>query len=329
MNNRPLPSEFELIARYLAPLTKGFKGAFGLTDDAAVLQSRPGFDIVATADALVEGVHFLKDDLPASIAKKLLRVNLSDLAAMGATPHLYLLTLALSKELEEDWIADFAKGLAEDQKIYGVHLAGGDTVATPGPTTLTVTALGHVPAGKALRRSGARAGDAVYVTGTIGDGALGLAVLQGSAPDLPGPAREHLVTRYRLPEPRTGFGEGLIGIAHAAIDVSDGLIADLGHVAEQSDLSASIEAARIPLSEAATAFLAKDPGLLSTVLAGGDDYELLFTADAAKEGEIMALAKRHNLQVTHIGATGKGEGVRVLDPEGSPISLERQGYRHF
>lgn len=329
MNNRRLPSEFKLIARYLAPLAKGFEGAFDLTDDAAVIHPEPGFDIVATADTLVAGVHFLSADPPASIGKKLLRVNLSDLAAMGAKPHLYLLTLALSADTDAAWIADFAAGLAEDQEAYGIQLAGGDTVSTPGPTTLTLAALGQVPAGKALRRSGAKIGDAIYVTGTIGDGALGLAVLNGGCSSLSKQAREHLVARYRLPEPRVSFGEDLIGLAHAVVDVSDGLVADLGHLAERSGRSASVDAHALPLSKAAEAALAEDRDLLSLILTGGDDYELLFTGDAAKEAEIAARAKRHDLRVSCIGRIGEGEGVRVLDAKGAPISLERQGYQHF
>ncbi|MCE2509894.1 MAG: thiamine-phosphate kinase [Alphaproteobacteria bacterium] len=329
MNRRRLPSEFELIARYLAPLAEGFEGARGLGDDAAVIPPASGFDSVATVDALVEGVHFLGDDPPASIGKKLLRVSLSDLAAMGARPHLYFLTLALSEKTEEAWVADFTSGLAEDQKTYDITLAGGDTVATSGPTTLSLTALGQVPSGKALARSGAGKGDAVYVTGTIGDGALGLAVLNGGCAGLAEAARAHLVGRYRLPEPRTGFGEGLVGLASAAIDVSDGLVADLGHLAEQSGCRATVEAARVPLSEAAEAALGGDRDLLATILAGGDDYELLFTADAAKETQIQSLAGRHGLRVTRIGDTGKGAGVQLLDPQGAPISLGRQGYRHF
>ncbi len=329
MNNRHLPSEFELIARYLAPLAKGFKGAFELTDDTAVIHPEPGFDIVATADTLVAGVHFLSADPPASIGKKLLRVNLSDLAAMGAKPHLYLLTLALSVDTQTAWIADFAAGLAEDQETYGIKLAGGDTVSTPGPTTLTLAALGQVPAGKALLRSGAEIGDAIYVTGTIGDGALGLAVLNGGCSGLFKDARERLVARYRLPEPRVSFGEDLIGLARAAIDVSDGLVADLGHLAERSGRSASLDAHALPLSEAAEAALAKDRDLLGTILTGGDDYELLFTGDAANEAEILSRATHHGLRVTRIGSIGEGEGVRVLDAEGKPVPLERQGYRHF
>jgi len=318
-----------MIARYLAPLAKEFKGAFELTDDTAVIRSESGFDIVATVDTLVAGVHFLNSDPPTSIGKKLMRVNLSDLAAMGAKPHLYLLSLALSADTDEAWVADFVAGLAEDQEAFGIKLAGGDTVSTPGPTTLTLTALGQVAAGKALLRSGAEIGDAIYVTGTIGDGALGLAVLNGGCASLSKHMREHLVARYRLPEPRVSFGGDLIGLAHAAIDVSDGLVADLGHLAEQSGRSASVDVARIPLSEAAETACAEDRDLLTAILTGGDDYELLFTGDAAKEAEILSRAKRCNLRLTRIGRIGEGEGVHILDKEGTQVSLDEQGYRHF
>lgn len=328
MKGRRLPNEFELIARYFAPLTKGFPGAFALGDDAAVLHPEPGFDMVATADTMVAGIHFPPDDPAHAIACKLLRVNLSDLAAMGARPRHYLLTLALPEATEAEWVAAFAAGLGEDQARYGIALAGGDTVATSGPATLTLAALGDVPAGKALRRSGAQKDDGIYVTGTIGDGALGLAVLQNSL-SLSKAHAEALIARYRLPSPRLGIGAGLLPHAHAAIDISDGLVADLGHVASQSGLGATLEAARLPLSEAARAALEKKGDLLEVLLGGGDDYELLFTAARTDEAALTALAEREGVPIARIGAMGPGEGVRVLDGQGGEISIKRKGYSHF
>ncbi len=242
--------EFELIARYLAPLAEGEPGALGLRDDAAVISPPAGRDLVLAADALVEGVHFLPTDPPGLVARKLLRVNLSDLAAMGARPCGYLMTAAWPKGRAEAWIADFAAGLARDQEIFGIGLLGGDTTGTPGPLSLSLTAVGTTPSGRRLERGGARAGDSLYVSGTLGDGALGLRVLQGALDGLDTAERDWLIDRYRLPRPRLALGESLLaqGLASAAIDVSDGLVADVGHLAAASGLAARIEAAAFSYS---------------------------------------------------------------------------------
>lgn len=329
MNGRRLLDEFTLIDRYFAPLAKGFPGAFALTDDAAVFRPEAGCDIVATTDTMVEGVHFFPDDPPALVARKLLRVNLSDLAAMGARAKAYLLTVVFRADTEEAWVAAFAQGLAEDQAAFGVHLVGGDTVASEGPKTFTVAALGEVPSGKALRRAGAKIGDDVYVTGTIGDAALGLAWGKGELSFLAAKDAAHLLGRLRLPTPRLGIGGDLLGLAHAAIDISDGLAADLGHVAEQSGVRAAIEAARVPLSAAAKAALAREAAFLSTVLTGGDDYELLFTASAESGKEIASFAAKHATPITRIGRIEEGTGVEVRDAAGERIPLAEAGYRHF
>jgi thiamine-monophosphate kinase len=318
---RPLPGEFELIHRYFAPLAAGFSGAVGLQDDAATYQPPAGHDLVLTADALVEGRHYLASDPADRIARKMLRVNLSDLAAKGAHAVGYLMTIALGPDIDEAWIATFAAGLGADQKEFGVTLMGGDTVATPGPTTLSVTALGIVPHGKALRRGGAQLGDKVFVSGTIGDGALGLKVLRGSLFDLDKAQRDTLSDRYQLPRPRMELGASLVGTAHAAMDVSDGLVADAGHIAAASRCGVVIHADRVPLSAAAQEALAGDLNLLEAVLSGGDDYELLFTAPA--------LHARWAGAVTQIGEIVAGEGVRVLDRDGNEIALEQRGFQHF
>ena len=214
-----LPGEFEIIAKYFAPLTAGAPGAEGLTNDAAVFTPRAGLGVVVTVDAMVAGVHFLPGDPPETLGRKLLRVNLSDLAAMGARPLGYLLVTALPRDLEEPWIAAFAAGLAEDQEAFGIVLMGGDTVSTPGPTTLSLTAFGEVATGHALTRAGAREGDDIYVSGTLGEGALGLKVLQGAFGDLSEADRASLAGRYRLPEPRLALGQALAdrGLASAAL----------------------------------------------------------------------------------------------------------------
>ncbi|HYZ32288.1 MAG TPA: thiamine-phosphate kinase, partial [Crenalkalicoccus sp.] len=248
-----LPAEFALIARHFRPLAG--PAALDLGDDAALLDAPSGRQIVMTVDTMVAGVHFLLDDPPETIGRKLLRVNLSDLAAMGAAPLGYLMTTALPRGTPEAWLAAFAAGLAEDQRGFGIQLLGGDTVATPGPVTLSLTALGTVAPGAALRRKGAVPGDTLWVSGTIGDGALGLRALRGEVADPEGA----LARRYRLPEPRLGLGAGLAGLAHAAMDVSDGLLQDLGHLCRAGGCAAELEAASVPLSPSAAAALAADP----------------------------------------------------------------------
>ena len=272
------PGEFEIIARYFAPLARGFPGAYGLRDDAAVIAPAPGHELVAKTDAIVGGVHFFDDDPPDLVARKALRVNLSDLAAKGARPRAYLLDLMIPQRVDEAWIAAFAAGLAHDQAEYGVHLIGGDTDSTPGPVAIAVTALGEVPAGRIIRRGGARAGDELYVTGTVGDGALGLLAAKGQLSNIDDLAARFLVDRYRLPQPRVAVGPRLIGAATAALDVSDGLVADLRHLCETSGLDAVVDEADVPLSEAARAALHVKPSVMDAILTGGDDYEIAFAA---------------------------------------------------
>jgi thiamine-monophosphate kinase len=318
-----LPGEFALIRRYFAPLAADFAGAVNLEDDACTYRPPNGHELVLTADALVEGRHYLAADPPALIARKMLRVNLSDLAAKGAKPVGYLMTVALGPEIDEAWIQHFAAGLAHDQREFGVSLMGGDTVATPGPTTLSVTAIGTVPEGRALRRGAAKPGDKLYVSGTIGDGALGLKVLRGELFDLDARNRDALAARYHLPRPRLELGAALQKSAgvHAAMDVSDGLVGDAAHIAEASHCGLVIRADRVPLSPAAQEALAGDLDLLPVILTGGDDYELLLTA----QGPIS----RHSTPVAEIGEVVAGEGVRVLDRDGAEIVLAQRGFQHF
>lgn len=323
--------EFELIAAYFAPLAGGAAGALGLTDDAALLAPPEGCDLVLAADAMIEGVHFLADEPADLVARKLLRVNLSDLAAMGARPLGYLLTAAWPESTEEARIARFAEGLAEDQAIFPVRLLGGDTTRTPGPLALSLTAVGAVPAGRSLRRGGARAGDLVFVSGTIGDAALGLKVLTGALRVADEGDRAALVARHRLPEPRLALGEALLeaGLATAAIDVSDGLVADVGHIAETSGLAARIEAAAVPLSAAAGRALARDPALGAAIYGGGDDFELAFAAPPERAEALADLAGRLGLAITRIGELTAGAGVRLVDESGQEVALSAAGWTHF
>ena len=322
--------EFEIIARYFAPLAVGEPGAFALKDDAAVLGLEPGQRLVITTDTIVESVHFPSDDAPAAIAAKALRVNLSDLAAMGARPRAYTLSLSLPEDWDEGWIAQFALALAAEQAAFDLPLIGGDTVATPGPLSVTVTAFGTVAAGSELRRSDARAGDAVYVSGTIGDAALGLKVVNGDLPDLAPDHARALEDRYNRPRPRVSLGPRLVDLANAAIDISDGLVADLGHVCAASGMTATIVAPRVPLSEAARAAVDADPGLMGAVLTGGDDYELLFTCAPDDTPAVAALSRELDLPLSAIGQVAEGDGgVRVIDADGRDMVLGDTGYRHF
>lgn len=324
--------EFDWIARYLRPLAEASPVGLGLTDDAALLTPPPGRSLVLTADAMVAGVHFLADDPPGLIARKLLRVNLSDLAAMGARALGYLVTASWPEDVAESSIAAFAEGLALDQEIFEVVLYGGDTTRTPGPLSLSLTAIGSVPEGRALRRGGARAGDQVWVSGTIGDAGLALRDAEGGlAARLTESERAYLRERLRLPTPRLALGQALLeqGLASAALDVSDGLVADLGHIAEQSGLAAEVAAARVPLSGAARRALDALPALLVEVLTGGDDYELLFTAAPERAGALQALEAQLGLPLTRIGDMAAGAGVTVRDAAGLPIALERPGWSHF
>jgi thiamine-monophosphate kinase len=326
---RPKSGEFDLIARYFAPLSAGQPGALGLRDDAALLPPSPGAVHVLTTDTLISGVHFLPDDPPALVARKLLRVNISDLAAMAAQPVAYLLALSLPREYDETWVEGFAAGLAQDQEEFGIGLLGGDTTAAPGPLSATITAIGEVPTGAELRRSGARPGDMIFVSGTIGDAALGLMVLAGDLSELAEAAAEDLIGRYCLPRPRVSLGYALRGRANAAADVSDGLVADLGHICAASGVGARIDYGRLPLSPAVRAVIAATPETASTVLSGGDDYELLFTCAPAAAADISAAAVRAEVPVTEIGSVVDGNGVTVIGEDGHEINMKSTGYRHF
>lgn len=323
------PDEFGLIAEAFAPLAAGEPGAFGLKDDAALLKPSPGMELVLTVDALVEGVHFLPSDPAETVAAKLLRVNLSDLAAKGAVPRAYLLTTAWNGGVGIDWIRRFAAGLAEDQRRFGIALLGGDTVSTPGPTSFSLTALGEVPEGAMLRRQGARAGDGIFVTGTLGDGALGLAVATGELALDPAQAA-FLLGRYRLPEPRMAVGPRLRGVATASMDISDGLMADLGHLCAASGVGARLETALLPLSEAGRRCLELQPELLQSVLTGGDDYEILFAAPQEALPRLKSIMSETGVPITQIGTFAwAGEGLAAFDRQDRPISLKRMGFRHF
>jgi thiamine-monophosphate kinase len=279
--------EFGRIRRFFAPLAG--PGGLGLVDDAALVECRPGHRLVVTVDQAIEGVHYLLGDPPDLVAKKLLRRNLSDLAAMGATPRHYLLTVALPPSVE----------------------------------------LGDIAEGKEIRRSGAKPGDRVWVSGTIGDAFLGLAVLRGDYPKLAAADRAALAARFQLPEPRCALGPRLVGIVHALIDVSDGLVADLGHICETSGVAATVDLARLPLSPAAQLIVTADAALRLRLATGGDDYELLFAAPPEAAGTVASLAAELSVPIAEIGAIVPGFGVRLLDAAGAEIPVGATGWRHF
>lgn len=324
--------EFGRIRRFFAPLATT-PGALGLTDDAAILDLAPDRQFVVTTDALVEGVHFLSADPPGLIARKALRTNLSDLAAKAAQPAGYLLTLALPRSRDDAWVEAFAAGLALDQAEFSIPLLGGDSVSTDGPVTISITAWGVVDRGKAVLRSGARPGDLVLVSGTIGDAALGLLAATWRLEELAPAETAWLADRYRLPQPRVDLGVALGPFVHAMMDVSDGLVADLCHLAAASGVDAVIESARLPLSAAAAAAIADHPELFTSCLAGGDDYELLFTASAADVGAIEMVAQSVGIAVTVVGRISAQQTqqsrVRVIDADGETVDVPEPGWRHF
>jgi thiamine-monophosphate kinase len=327
----PASGEDALIARYFKPLATD-PGAFNLDDDAAALRVE-GEDIVVTTDAIVEGVHYLPGDPPGSIARKALRVNLSDLAAKGATPAGFVLTLAL-RTVDDDWLKPFAQALGEDAASFGCPLLGGDTVSTPGPPMISITAFGRMPRGKMVHRSGAQPGDRVVVTGTIGDAALGLDILKGGAvaAALAGDAaaREALIGRYRVPQPRNALAVAVRDHANGAMDVSDGLAGDLTKLCAASGVSAAIDAAGVPLSTAAAGLFARGAASLEMLIAGGDDYEILCTVPEARFEAFEQAARQAGVAVTSIGTIIAGQAAPAfLNAQGRELVLTRRSWSHF
>lgn len=320
--------EFTIIQNVMAPLAH-HPGARGLADDGAMISVSPGMDLAVTKDMMVEGVHFLADDPADLVARKLLRTNLSDLAAMGAQPCAYLLGLASDGQREQEWLGEFVDGLARDQEEYGVSLLGGDTVAAGrGLLTLSITAFGEIPAGMSFARDQAREGDVVAVTGTVGDAALGLLVRTGALRGLDETLEAGLVSRYQLPEPRVSSGVALRGVVHGAIDISDGLLADASHLAAASGIAMELSVDAIPFSNAARQAIHRDPALRDLALCGGDDYELLVTLTPGDLARACNIARRCGTSLTAIGRCQRGSGVTLLDDEGSHVDIVDTGWRH-
>lgn len=329
-----MPSgEDDLIARYFKPIATA-PGAMALTDDAASFAPPEGYDLVLTTDAIVSGIHFLPDDPPETLARKALRVNLSDLAAKGAQAAGCLLTLALPEAVDESWLAAFASGLQSDCNLYACPLYGGDTVRTTGPLWLSVTALGTLPRGTMVKRAGAKPGDRIVVTGTIGDGALGLRILrdldlirQWSLSD---DEAAHLAGRYRVPQPRNALADAVRAHASAAMDISDGLVGDLAKLGDVSGVSARIETARLPLSAAARKALTADPGLIEAIATGGDDYEILAAIPADRLSAFREQALAVGVPVTEIGeVVPGGNRDQVIGADGTELIFARGSFSHF
>ncbi|PHI95235.1 thiamine-phosphate kinase [Parasaccharibacter apium] len=312
--------EFDFIARHFRPLAGA--GAMELRNDGAVMNLPAGEELVLSSDTMVEGLHFLPDDPAKTIAQKLLRCNLSDLAAMGSRPRGYMLNVSVppNRHYDESWFTDFAAGLAEDQKKFEFHLLGGDTTGSPSPLVLGVTILGSVRQGEALRRDGSHEGDGVWVTGSLGRAALGLQARLGQLKDEDG----SLTLAYRVPTPRIGLS--LYGIVSAAMDISDGLIQDCGHLAEESGVAITLYEDKVPLSPAVRQHLSHHK---ERILLGGDDYELLVTCPPEKEAALQAHCATHAVPITRIGEVSKGAGVRMLNHAGKPLHFSRTGWQHF
>ena len=329
MSSRERPGEDSLIARFFATIAG--EGGLGLKDDAARLTPRPGHDLVLTVDALVERVHFLPEDAPGSIARKALGVNVSDLAAKGADPVGFLLSLALPENWTEGWLAAFAAGLGEASRDFSCPLLGGDTVKTKGALTLSVTAIGEVPTGHMVQRATAQVGHLICVTGTIGDAALGLKLR--SAPSWAGSLspdeRAHLADRYLHPRPRHRLAEALREHASAAMDVSDGLAGDLAKMLRVSGVSALIEADRVPLSDAAAKAVQVSPDLLDLALTGGDDYEILCTVPEKSLDRFRKEADRVGITLSVIGRVVPGHDLPVFRMNGLERRYDVGSYQHF
>jgi thiamine-monophosphate kinase len=326
-------AEDRLIARYFRPLAT-HPGALGLGDDAAVVAVPAGHELVLKTDGVIAGVHFFPDDPPDKVARKALRINLSDLAAKGAEPLGFLLSIALRQDLAGDWLRRFTAGLRADAKKFACPLLGGDTDRTPGLVSVSVAAFGTLPRGTMVRRDGARRGDRIVVTGTIGDAALGVLLRRdpGRARrwGLDAKMRDHLVRRYLVPQPRNALAAALRRFAHGGMDVSDGLVGDLAKLCRASWVDATVDVARVPLSRAARAALAAEPALIETILTGGDDFEVLASVSPRRLDALRKAARAARIALTEIGAVAAGRGgARFVDAQGRALTFARPSYSHF
>lgn len=324
-------SEFSLIDKYFRPLARDFAPALDLRDDAAVFSVPPMQQLVVTKDMIASGVHFIGNEDPALIAQKALRVNISDLLAKGAAPYAYSLGIGLPDTIDADaFLSSFCDGLLADQKEFGIRLSGGDTIHTKKDLLISVTAYGTVPQGQMMRRSGARPGDVVFITGTIGDSGLGLRLLQNKLADSRNAESEYLKNRYLLPQPRSRIVSSLRHpqAIHAAIDVSDGILADLNHILQASHVGAEIDLSTIPLSAAGQGFINKYKLSLEEVVTAGDDYEILFTVPEQKADLVLGIAPQLGVSVSRIGRIVERAGLNLFDASGKKLQWANTGYQH-
>jgi thiamine-monophosphate kinase len=333
MTDDTLRGEDNIIQEYLAPLAAGYPGAFGLRDDCATIAPMPGHELVVKTDPVVEGVHFLPGTAPEDIAWRALAVNVSDLAGKGASTIGYLMAFALPDAPKREWLARFASGLGEAQRAFGCHLMGGDTDCRPGPLSVSITVFGSVRAGRMVRRGTARVGDHLFVTGTLGDAALGLALLKNAALaqqlELDPDDTAAMVRRFLRPQPRLALGPLLLANASAAMDLSDGLMKDCGRMCAASGVAAVLQADALPLSDPARKAVAKDAAWFQAVAAAGDDYEILIAVPGTDVEGFLKGAAALDFPVTRIGGLRAGSGVRMERPDGSQMAFARTGWDHF
>ena len=321
-------NEFDRIHTFFKPLAT-HEAALELLDDVAILSPKAGMQIILTTDAISQGIHFIGDEPPSEIAQKLMRVNLSDIAAKGGVPIGYLLDIMLPRELTDEWFENFASGLARDQKEFGLSLLGGDTISTSGTPSFSMTMIGEVPNGKALLRSGAKAGDAIVVSGNLGEGAAGLLASCKKLSAISDIDAAYLISRYRLPQPRLAAGRAMQNIANASMDISDGLMQDLGHMCKASGVGATVHVETIPITASIRKLWLSGDMTTEDIVAGGDDYELLFALPPAQISNLPKLSKKAGAPLTIIGEFTDAHSDVRLQRDGNLVSLTKQGYSHF
>lgn len=333
MQDEPVAGEERIIAEFMAPLAAGYPGAFGLRDDCAVASPSPGCELVLKTDAIAEGVHFVPHDAAEDVGWKALAVNVSDLAAKGARPIGYLLSLAFPVAPAREWLAGFTRGLAAAQSAFGMHLMGGDTDRRPGPVSITPTVLGEVPVGRMVRRAAARVGDVLYVSGTLGDAGLGLRLRSDATLAATWGLAEadtvFLERRYLRPSPRLALRSALLDHAGAAMDLSDGLLKDLGRMCRASGVGARLEQAALPVSPAFAAVRTRAPDVAAAVLFAGDDYEVLCAVRPEQGAAFETVARRDGTPVTRIGIVTAGSSVDLVDADGAVVAAGTTGWDHF
>ena len=319
-------NEFQIISDFFSPLAKE-KGSFNLLDDAAALCTDKEKEFVVSTDMLISGVHFLPDDKPENIACKSIRVNISDVISKGAKPKYYFLSIALPGNLNDEWIKLFSKALSNEQEIYDISLMGGDTVSTNGPLTINIVCFGVVKKNKMIRRSGAKVGDNLYVTGEIGSSKIGLEIITQKI-EADDPHKSYFLNKYRFPNPKHKLGPELVDIASSSVDISDGLLADLNHICKASNVKAKINYFSIPKSDLIAELSISENIVNEVLLNGGDDYEILFTSRIGNHQKILNLSMSFGVNITNIGVIEDGKGIEILDENHKKIDILLDGYKH-